>query len=77
MILSATAKERRTQKNLRCYEQFKKMDPNQIKIGTMIAARPHSRMLNMTRSLATRLGPLIVDVLIRLKNGKAAQAANN
>ena len=42
------------------------MAPNRIKIGTMIVARPHSRMLNMAMSLATDLGPLFADMTLGL-----------
>ena len=42
------------------------MDPNWIKVETMIIARSHSQMLNMARFLAAEFGPLIADVTIRL-----------
>ena len=53
-------------KNLRAYKRYEKMAPNWIKIGTMIVARPHRRILNMVMSLATDLGPPYVDMTLGL-----------
>ena len=56
----------RMTKNFRCFERFQEMAPNRIRIGTMIVAKPHSRMLKMAMSLAIDLGPLFADMTLGL-----------
>ena len=57
---------KRMTRNCRGFKRFHEMAPNRIRIGTMIVARPHSRMLNMAKSLATDLGPLFADMMLGL-----------
>ena len=56
----------RMTKKLTGYKRFECMAHNRIKIGIVIVARPHSRMLTMARSLAADLGPLFADMTLGL-----------
>ena len=56
----------RLTRNFTGNKRFERTAHNRIKIGTVIVARPHSRMLTMARSIATDLGPIIADMTLGL-----------
>ena len=58
---------KRLTSNLRGHKRFKDMGTDRIKIGTVIVAKPYSRLLEMAKFLATKLSHIIADMTLGLK----------
>ena len=58
---------KRLTSNLRGHQRFKDMGTDRIKIGTVIVAKPHHRLLKMAQFLATKLSRITADITLGLK----------